>query len=114
MFFFKSQPKIKQKEAAIIGFVLALMSVLASALIGYVSLALNAFLIIHGATEMSILLILTAITVFLAVQGLLLFGFPLYYVQDQKNHMTGFQILVFEVLWILVVAGILMALGIFL
>jgi hypothetical protein len=36
---------------------------------------------------------------FLAVQGLLLFGFPLYYAQDKKSHMTGFQILLYTLMW---------------
>lgn len=56
---------------------------------------------------MDLFLIAAFLTIYLAVQGLLLFGFPLYYVQDKKSHMTGFQILVYTLLWSLVLIVLL-------
>lgn len=51
---------------------------------------------------MDLFLLVFFVTVFLSVQGLLLFGFPLYYAQDKKSHMTGFQILLYTLMWMVV------------
>lgn len=61
----------------------------------------------QGIYQMDLFLIAAFLTIYLAVQGLLLFGFPLYYVQDKKSHMTGFQILVYTLLWSLVLIVLL-------
>lgn len=55
----------------------------------------------QGVYEMDLFLIAVFLVIYFAVQGLLLFGFPLYYVQDKKSHMTGFQILVYTLIWIM-------------
>lgn len=82
-----------------IGFVLAVMSLLATAIIAYVPPLVVQFLYTSGVAHLELFFFLMCIVVFLAVQGLILFGFPIYYAQDKKSHMTGFQILVYALLW---------------
>lgn len=82
-----------------IGFVLALISVLTMALMTYIFPHFGAWLNNNGVYQLDLFLLVFFITIFLAVQGLLLFGFPLYYAQDKKSHMTGFQILLYALMW---------------
>ena len=82
-----------------IGFVLALISVLTMALMTYIFPHFGAWLNNNGVYQLDLFLMVFFVTVFLAVQGLLLFGFPLYYAQDKKSHMTGFQILLYALMW---------------
>lgn len=82
-----------------IGFVLALISVLTMALMTTIFPHFGAWLNNNGVYQLDLFLLVFFITIFLAVQGLLLFGFPLYYAQDKKSHMTGFQILLYALMW---------------
>lgn len=111
MFLYKKKKKISQKEAAVIGFVLAVMSLLTSALLGYLTPAVDIWLRLHGVNNLGVLLLLFAGTLFLSIQGLLLFGFPLFYANDKKSHMTGFQILVYALLWILLLMILIVVLS---
>lgn len=101
MFLFRREKSITHKQSAMIGFVLAVMSLLATAIIAYVPPLVVQFLYTSGVAHLELFFFLMCIVVFLAVQGLILFGFPIYYAQDKKSHMTGFQILVYALLWML-------------
>lgn len=110
MFLFKSHKKISHRQSAVVGFVLALMSILSTAILAYAFPLLGAWLNSKGVFHLDIFLLLFGFTLFAGVQGLLLFGFPLYYAKDKKSHMTGFQILIYEMMWML---GMVVVLSIF-
>jgi hypothetical protein len=101
MFLFRREKSITHKQSAMIGFVLAVMSLLATAIIAYVPPLVVQFLYTSGVAHLELFFFLMCIVVFLAVQGLILFGFPIYYAQDKKSHMTGFQILVYAIIWMM-------------
>jgi len=82
-----------------IGFVLAAISLLSMGIITYVFPHLGTWLNNNGVVQMDLFLLVFFVIILLAVQGLLLFGFPLYYAQDKKTHMTGFQILIYTLMW---------------
>ena len=84
-----------------IGFVLAVISLLSIAIITYIFPHLLNWLNDNGVIQMDLFLMVFFPVFILAIQGLLLFGFPLYYAQDKKSHMTGFQILVYALMWML-------------
>ncbi len=109
MLFFKSKT-LSHRQTATIGLVLAVLSMLSmaitTALFPYFGMWLNS----HGVVELDLLLLVFFVTIILAMQGLLLFGFPLYYAQDKKSHMTGFQILLYELMWMLVIMFLLSSL----
>ncbi len=84
-----------------IGFVLAVISLLSIAIITYIFPHLGGWLNDNGVVQMDFFLLVFFIILLLAIQGLLLFGFPLYYAQDKKSHMTGFQILVYTLMWMM-------------
>lgn len=104
MFFFKKHKKLDQKQTAMIGFVLAVMSVLTSVIIVYGVPMLAGLLNSWGLAHLDLYITVVGLVLFMAIQGLLLFGFPLFYANDKKDHMTGFQILVYTLLWILVIS----------
>lgn len=87
-----------------IGFVLAVISMLTTAIMFFGFPLFSAWLDKHGVPGLELFLLGIAFVVFCAIQGLLLFGFPLYYAQDQKSHMTGFRILAYAILWMVVSA----------
>ena len=106
VFLFRKHKSISHKQASLIGFVLALMSVLSTLLVsvlGFYSFRMVSFSFSPG---MSVFILLFWLTVFFSVQGLLLFGFPLFYAQDKKSHMTGFQILLYALLWMFALLAI--------
>ncbi len=109
MFFFKSKT-LSHRQTATIGLVLAVLSMLSMAistsLFPYFGMWLNS----HGVVELDLMLLVFFVTMILAVQGLLLFGFPLFYAQDKKSHMTGFQILLYELMWMVVIMVLLSSL----
>lgn len=100
MLFFKSKT-FSHRQTAMIGFVLAVISLLSIAIITYIFPHLGAWLNNNGVVQMDLFLLVFFVILLLAVQGLVLFGFPLYYAQDKKSHMTGFQILVYTLMWML-------------
>ena len=88
------------------------MSILVSAILVYGFPLLTAWLYINGVYVLNLFLLAFGVTLFLALQGLILFGFPLYYAQDKKSHMTGFQILLYAVGWMIAIVGIVTLLAI--
>ncbi len=107
MFFFKTQKQFTHRESALVGFVLAVMSLLTTGTVVYIMPFFGMWLNLHGVYALDLFLLAFAMVFFLAIQGLLLFGFPLYYAQDKKSHMTGLQILVYALLWMVVLVGLL-------
>jgi hypothetical protein len=107
MFLFHRHKKISHKQASLIGFVLAVMSLLSSVLVVTLGSLFAGWLYAQGLFGLDVYLMPVAVTIFFAIQGLLLFGFPLYYAQDKKSHMTGFQILIYALMWlVLLVVGL--------
>lgn len=103
MFLFKRHKKFTHRNSSLVGFVLAVMSVLSTAIIVYALPIFGAWLNVNGVFHLDLFLLAFAMVLFLAVQGLLLFGFPLYYAQDKKSHMTGFQILIYALMWMVLI-----------
>ena len=101
MFFFKSKT-ITNRQTLVIGFVLALLSLLSMAVVTYFFPMFGAWLNANGVTELDFFYTAFIFIFLMATQALLLFGFPLYYAQDQKSHMTGFRILLTTLMWMLV------------
>ncbi len=101
MFFFKSKT-ITNRQTLGIGFVLAVLSMLSMALITYVLPMVGAWLNSSGVTELDLFYTAFIFVFLMSTQALILFGFPLYYAQDQKSHMTGFRILLAALLWMVV------------
>ncbi len=91
-----------------IGFVLAILSLLTTGLAVFIFPLFGAWLNVHGVYELDLFLLAFIFIFFCAVQGLLLFGFPLYYAQDKKSHMTGFRILFYALVWMI---GIVLLVG---
>lgn len=106
MLFFKSKT-LSHRETASIGFVLALFSILFTGIFSSFAFWFSGWMNAQGVYRMDLFLIAAFLTIYLAVQGFLLFGFPLYYAQDKKSHMTGFQILVYSLLWSLLLTVLL-------
>jgi len=100
MFFFKSKA-LTHKQTAMIGLVLSILSLLTIAVIVFLFPLFGAWLNNNGVYFLDLFLLAFFVTVLFAVKGLLLFGFPLYYAQDKKSHMTGFQIMIFTLLWMM-------------
>jgi len=98
MLFFKSK-SISHRQAAMIGFVLAVLSLLTTAMVVFIFPLFGAWLNTLGVYQLDVFLLACVFVVFCAIQGLLLFGFPLYYAQDKKSHMTGFRILCYSLMW---------------
>ena len=111
MFLFKSHKTLSHKQSSVIGFVLAVMSILVSVILIYGLPFLLGFLRGNGVLQLDLYLIAMTITLFFSIQGLLLFGFPLFYAKDKKSHMTGFQILIYAQLWMLVMTAIIVVLS---
>lgn len=101
MFFFKSKT-ISNRQTLVIGFVLAVLSMLSMGIITYVLPMVGAWLNANGVTELDLFYTAFIFVFLMSVQALLLFGFPLYYAQDQKSHMTGFRILLSALMWMIV------------
>ncbi|MFA5792606.1 MAG: hypothetical protein WC897_01905 [Candidatus Gracilibacteria bacterium] len=106
MFFFKGKA-LSTRQTAVIGFVLAVLSMLVTAVTVFVFPLLGAWLNQNGVLSLDLFYLLFCVVFFCSLQGLILFGFPLYYAQDQKSHMTGFRILVCAVLWMILMMGLL-------
>lgn len=108
MFLFKKHKKLSHKQTATVGFVLAVMSILVTAVTVYVFPLLTAWLYTRGVYSLDMFLLVFVMTMYFSLQALILFGFPLFYAQDKKCHMTGFRILLcalgFELVIVLLVA----------
>lgn len=98
MLFFKSKT-LSHRQTAMIGFVLAIISLLVTSLTVFIFPLFGAWLNVNGVYDLDLFLLVFFFTMFCSLQGILLFGFPLYYAQDKKSHMTGFQILLYALAW---------------
>jgi len=108
MVFFRRHKSLSHKQCSTIGFVLAVLSLLSTAVITFAFPRLGAWLNLSGIYHLDFFLLAFMFTLFMSIQGLLLFGFPLYYAQDKKCHMTGFQILLYSLMWmLLIVLGVI-------
>lgn len=107
MFLYKNRKKLGHKQTSIIGFVLAVFSLLVSAIVVYIFPNLGAWLNMNSVFSLDLFLLVFMVVVFLSLQGLILFGFPLYYAQDKKSHMTGFQILLYAIMWMIIIVLVL-------
>lgn len=112
MFLFRKQKTLGHKETALVGFVLAIMSLLVMAIVVYGFPLLSAWLYVNGVYSLDLFLLAFIMVVFLSLQGLILFGFPLFYAQDKKSHMTGFRILLYAIAWMIIVVGLISALAV--
>lgn len=99
MFLFRKHKKLSHKQVVIVGFVLGVMSILATAVMVTIMPMLDELIYNNALYNMEMFLLLFIAVFYLAVQGVILFGFPMYYAQDKKCHMTGLQILVYALLW---------------
>lgn len=103
--FFKSKT-ITNKQALAIGLVLGLISMLTLSLTLVLMPLFGAWLNMNGVYELDFLFTAFIFIFICSTQALILFGFPLYYAQDRKSHMTGFRILIFTLMWMVVLMGI--------
>ncbi|MFT7183718.1 MAG: hypothetical protein ACI9QC_000037 [Oceanicoccus sp.] len=114
VFLFRRHKTLSHKQSSTIGFTLAVISLLSTAVITYCFPRLGAWLNLNGVFHLDFFLLAFMFTVFAAVQGLLLFGFPLFYAKDKKSHMTGFQIMLYSLLWMIVIVSVVVLLYVFL
>jgi hypothetical protein len=103
--FFTSKT-ISNKQALAIGFVLGLLSMLTLAAILVLMPLFGAWLNYNGVIELDFIFTAFIFIFICSTQALILFGFPLYYAQDRKSHMTGFRILLFTLMWMLILMGL--------
>src|SRR3989344_1505112 len=101
MLFFKSKT-LSHRQTAMIGLVLAIISLLVTAFTVFVFPLFGAWLNGNGIYDLDLFLLAFFFTIFCSLQGLLLFGFPLFYAQDKKSHMTCFQIMVYTLAWMVI------------
>lgn len=102
MFLYRTHKTISHKQASLIGFTLAVISLLVTAIVAYLPPLVVSLLYTKGISHLEIFFFLICIVLFLVVQGLLFFGIPLWYANEKKNNMTGFQIVVYGLFWMLV------------
>lgn len=110
MFLFRRHKTLSHKQCSTIGFVLAILSLLSIALITFAFPRLGGWLNMQGIFHLDFFLLGFMFTLFVSLQALLLFGFPLYYAQDKKSHMTGFQILLYALMWMVILVGVVILL----
>lgn len=103
--FFKSKT-ITNRQALAIGLVLGLISMLTLSLTLVLMPLFGAWLNMNGVYELDFLFTAFIFIFICSTQALILFGFPLYYAQDRKSHMTGFRILIFTLMWMVVLMGL--------
>ncbi len=102
MFLFRSEKKLGHKQTTLVGFVIAVMSLLITAIIAYMPPLVIGFLYRSGIGHLELYFILFNVVLFLSLQALVLFGFPIFYAQDKKDHMAGFQILLYGLMWMII------------
>ncbi len=89
------------KEVLQVSFVLAILSFTALALNLFLLGLAGGYLSSIGLMQLAVFATAVLFILTLASQGLILFGFPLYYAQDQRSHMTGFRIILSTFMWML-------------
>lgn len=78
------------------------MSMLLVAFVAFVPPQIIGYMYSVGIPQLELYFVLFNVVLFLSLQAFILFGFPLYYAQDKKSHMTGFQILLYALMWMVV------------
>ncbi len=101
MFLFRSEKKLGHKQTTLVGFVIAIMSLLITAIIAYMPPLVIGFLYKAGVGHLELYFILFNVVLFLSLQALVLFGFPIFYAKDKNDHMAGFQILLYGLMWMI-------------
>lgn len=107
MFLFRSEKKLDHKHTTVIGFVIAVMSLLITGFIAYVPPAIIAFMYQAGVARLELYFVLFNVILFLLLQFFVLFGFPLFYAADKDDHKTGFQILLYAIMWMIVLFSVI-------
>ncbi|MEK7145618.1 MAG: hypothetical protein AAB802_00350 [Patescibacteria group bacterium] len=114
MLFFKKHKALSHKQTSVIGFVLAIFSLLTSVIVVYGMPLIVALLNRSGVFHLDLLMMAVSLVLFFSIQGLLLFGIPLSYAHDKKDHMTGFQILLYAWGWMVLMVGLIAILSLLL
>lgn len=101
--FFKifKNKEISNKQILSLGFVLAVLSMISMAVAVIVLPMFGLWLNMNGVLQLDFFFTAFLFVFLCATQALILFGFPLYYAQDQKSHMTAFRILLSTMMWML-------------
>lgn len=95
---FKSK-KFSNKELLALGFVLAVFS-MASLGVSVVLLPMfGLWMNMNGVMQLDFFFTAFIFIFLCATQALVLFGFPMFYAQDQKSHMTALRILLCTLMW---------------
>lgn len=97
---FKSKT-ITNKQTLTVGFVLAVVSMLSLGVSVVLLPMFGVWLNVNGVTQLDFFFTAFIFTFLCASQALILFGFPMYYAQDQKSHMTSLRILLCTLMWML-------------
>ena len=97
---FKSK-NFTKKQILSIGFVLAVLSMISLALSVIVLPMFGLWMNLNNVTQLDFFFTAFIFVFLCSSQALILFGFPLYYAQDQKSHMTAFRILLSTLMWML-------------
>jgi hypothetical protein len=95
---FKSK-KFTNKELLALGFVLAVFSMASLGLSVVLLPMFGLWMNMNGVMQMDFFFTAFIFTFLCATQALILFGFPMYYAQDQKSHMTALRILLCTLMW---------------
>ena len=98
---FKSK-KFTNKQILTLGFVLAVISLICMGITVVVLPMFGAWMNMNGVVQLDFFYTAFMFTFLCSTQALVLFGFPMYYVQDQKSHMTAFRILLSTLMWMVV------------
>ncbi|MBI4127410.1 hypothetical protein HY463_01755 [Candidatus Peregrinibacteria bacterium] len=102
MFLFRSHKKLGHKQTSVVGFVIAVMSLLITAILAFVPPKILSYLYQAGIGNLELYFILFSVVLFISLQALVLFGFPIFYAQDKKDHNTGFQVLLYGLMWMVI------------
>ncbi len=105
---FKSKT-ITNKQTLTVGFVLAVVSMLSLGVSVVLLPMFGVWLNVNGVTQLDFFFTAFIFTFLCASQALILFGFPMYYAQDQKSHMTSLRILLCTLMWML---GLMLFVGV--
>lgn len=81
------------KEVLAVGFVLAVLSMLSMAISVILLPMFGLWMNVHGVMQLDFFFTAFIFIFLCGTQALILFGFPMYYAQDQKSHMTSLRIL---------------------
>lgn len=98
---FKSK-KFTNKETLTVGFVLAVISMLSMGVSVILLPMFGLWMNMNGVMQLDFFFTAFIFVFLCATQALILFGFPMYYAQDQKSHMTSLRILICTLMWMVI------------